>query len=213
MNSTILATLAMTQAALTILNFDQYRHYSDGTDTRYELVRGYLVPMTPAPWPHSKIAKFLERTFDAEIARLGYLWEAVRGDIGQRTELSTVRLPDVMVVEQSDLAALGDQPAVLEVSAQLVVEIVSESSKTDDYLYKLAEYCGQGIPEYWVVDYLGLGAARYIGAAKVPTVSVYRLEGGEYQVEQFRAGDRILSPTFPDLVLTADQVFATSGRE
>ena len=201
----------MPQAALHTLNLHQYLHYSDGTDTRYELVRGYLVPMTPAPWPHSKIAKFLERTFDAEIARLGYPWEAVRGDIGQRTEVATARLPDVMVVQQADLANLGHQPAVLEVPARLVVEIVSESSKTDDYLYKLAEYCGQAIPEYWVVDYLGRGASRYIGTAKLPTVSIYSLDGEEYQVERFRGSDPLMSPTFPELVLSADQVLGLQG--
>ncbi len=32
----------MTQVALTTLSFEQYLHYSDRTDTRYELVRGYL---------------------------------------------------------------------------------------------------------------------------------------------------------------------------
>ncbi len=49
-------------------------------------------------------------------------------------------LSDVMVTKQLTLVALGDQPAVLEVPAPLVVEIVSESS-TNDYFYKLAEYC------------------------------------------------------------------------
>ncbi len=197
----------MTQAALTTLSFEQYLHYSDRTDTRYELVRGYLVPISPAPWPHSKIAKFLERTFDTEISRLGYPWEAVRGDVGQRTELSSARLPDVMVVQRADLDALGDKPAVLDVPAQLVVEIVSESSKVDDYLYKLAEYRAQGIPEYWVVDYLALGSARYIGAAKVPTLSIYNLVEDSYEGNQYRSSDPILSPTFPELTLTADQVF------
>lgn len=197
----------MTPAALTTLTFDEYLHHSDGTDTPYELVRGYLVPMTPAPWPHSKIAKFLERAFDSEIQRLNYPWEAVRGDVGQRTEASTARLPDVIVVRQADLEALGNQSAVLEVPAQLVVEIVSESSKTDDYLYKLAEYCSRGIPEYWIVDYLGLGAARYIGSEQIPTVSVYQLIAGEYQGAQYRAGESITSPTFPALSLTADQLF------
>ncbi|HSM82963.1 MAG TPA: Uma2 family endonuclease [Nodosilinea sp.] len=197
----------MTQAALTTLSFEQYLHYSDGTDTRYELVRGYLVPMTPAPWPHSKIAKFLERTFDTEINRLGHPWQAVRGDVGQRTETSSARLPDVMVVQQADLDALGNKPAVLDVPAQLVVEIVSESSKVDDYLYKLAEYRAQGIPEYWVVDYLALGAVRHIGAEKVPTLSIYSLIEGSYEGQQYRGSDPIFSPTFPELTLTADQVF------
>lgn len=208
----IVPASAMTQAALTTLTFDQYLRYSDGTNTRYELVRGYLVPMTPAPWPHSKIAKFLERTFDREVVRLGYTWEAVRGDVGQRTETDSARLPDVMVVQQADLEALGNQPAVLEMPAKLVVEIVSESSKTDDYLYKLAEYQTQGITEYWIVDYLGLGAARYIGAMKVPTVSIYQLVDGKYQGVRYHGQNPILSPTFPALKLTAEQIFHAEER-
>ncbi len=120
----------------------------------------------------------------------------MRGDGGQRTEANSARLPDVIVVQQENLMALRGQPAVLEVRAQLVAEIVSESSKMDDYLYKLAEYDDQGIPEYWVVDYLGLGTIQYLDQVN-----------GTYQVSQYRGGDRILSATFSDLVLTADQVF------
>lgn len=198
---------AATPVSLTTLTFNEYLHYDDGTDTRYELVRGLLLPMTPAPWPHSKIAKFLERQFDAAIAQLGLPWEAVRGDVGQRTEETTARLPDVLVAHQADLEALGDRSAILEVPAVLVVEIVSESSKVDDYLYKLAEYRNQQIPEYWVVDYLGLGAARYIGMEKLPTLSIYQLVEDTYQVRQFRGLDAIASPTFPELALTAEQVF------
>ena len=198
---------AVSPVPLTTLTFAQYLHYDDGTDTRYELVRGLLLPMTPAPWPHSKIAKFLERQFDDEIARLGLGWEAVRGDVGQRTEDATARLPDVLVAQQQDLEALGSGSAVLEVPALLVVEIVSESSKVDDYLYKLAEYRNQRVPEYWVVDYLGLGATRYIGVEKWPTLSIYQLIGDDYQVRLFRGRDQVASLTFPELALTAEQIF------
>ena len=55
--------------------------------------------------------------------------------------------------------------------------------------------------------YLALGAARYIGAEKLPTVSIYQLLGGTYQVRQFRGTEAIASPTFPDLNLTAEQLF------
>ena len=198
---------AVSPVPLTTLTFAQYLHYDAGTDTRYELVRGLLLPMTPAPWPHSKIAKFLERQFDDEIARLGLGWEAVRGDVGQRTEDATARLPDVLVAQQQDLDALGTRSAVLEVPALLVVEIVSESSKVDDYLYKLAEYRNQRVPEYWVVDYLGLGDTRYIGVEKWPTLSIYQLIGNDYQVRPFRGRDQVDSLTFPELVLTAEQIF------
>ncbi|KAB8332179.1 hypothetical protein SD80_022070 [Scytonema tolypothrichoides VB-61278] len=46
-----------------------------------------------------------------------------------------------------------------------------------------------------------------IGNPKQPTISVYQLVEGEYQVTQFRGGNYIQSPTFPELVLTAEQIF------
>ncbi len=36
-----------------------------------------------------------------------------------------------------------------------------------------------GIPEYWIVDDVPLGAARSVGAVKPPVVSVYCLVNGE----------------------------------
>ncbi|MEL6935751.1 MAG: Uma2 family endonuclease, partial [Cyanobacteria bacterium J06607_17] len=75
-----------------------------------------------------------------------------------------------------------------------------------------AEYEALGILEYWIVDYLAIGAARYIGTPKTPTLSVYTLANGEYQLQQFRGSDRIVSPTFPDLVITAEDVFNAAGR-
>ena len=61
--------------------------------------------------------------------------------------------------------------------------------------------------KYWIVDYLGLGGRRYIGNPKQPTISVYQLVDDEYIFSQFRENDRIESPTFPELNLTAEQVF------
>ncbi|NEQ84460.1 MAG: Uma2 family endonuclease, partial [Moorea sp. SIO2I5] len=48
---------------------------------------------------------------------------------------------------------------------------------------------------------------RFIGNPKQPTLSVYQLINGEYNVSQFRGAHRILSPTFPELRLNAEQVF------
>ena len=68
-----------------------------------------------------------------------------------------------------------------------------------------------GIPEYWIVDYAALGRRRFIGNPKQPTISVYTLVGGEYQVTLCRDNDRIQSAIFPELNLTAQQIF-DSGK-
>ncbi|MFM6593182.1 MAG: Uma2 family endonuclease, partial [Dolichospermum sp.] len=40
-----------------------------------------------------------------------------------------------------------------------------------------------------------------------PTISIYDLINGEYQVSQFRGNQTIVSRTFPELNLTANQIF------
>jgi Uma2 family endonuclease len=97
-------------------------------------------------------------------------------------------------------------PAAAYTTPPMIVEIVSTNWR-DDYGSKLVEYEVLGVPEYWVVDYAALGAIRYIGNPKQPTLSVYQLIDGEYQVPQFRGSDIIKSPTFPELNLTAEKIF------
>jgi len=96
-------------------------------------------------------------------------------------------------------------------SIVMVIEAVSTNWR-DDYLTKLQQYEEMGIPEYWIVDYLGIGGRRFIGNPKQPTILVHQLIDGEYQVTPFRGGDRVISPTFPELVLTANQIFE-AGKE
>ena len=104
--------------------------------------------------------------------------------------------------------SLWDKYSTVQTSASipLVVEIVS-SNWRDDYLTKVRDYEEIGIAEYWIVDYLGLGGRRYIGDPKQPTVSIYYLVDGEYQVTQFKQKDLIISPNFPELKFTVEQVF------
>jgi Uma2 family endonuclease len=100
--------------------------------------------------------------------------------------------------------------AAAYVPPPMVIEIVSTNWR-DDYEYKLNEYEALGIAEYWVVDFAGLGGIRYIGTPKQPTITIYTLTESEYQPQQFRGDDRLESPTFINLTLTANQIFAV-GR-
>lgn len=91
-------------------------------------------------------------------------------------------------------------------SIPLIVEVVSTNWRYDYHL-KYADYEEMGILEYWIVDYAALGGRNFIGNPKQPTISVCNLVDGEYQIIKFRDGDRIVSQTFPDLNLTANQIF------
>ena len=90
------------------------------------------------------------------------------------------------------------------------IEVVSHNWK-DDYLTKLAEYEELGILEYIIVDYAAFGGMRFIGSPKQPTITIYQLEQGEDRSGKiFRRQDRIDSMLFPNISLTAEQIFAMS---
>lgn len=192
------------------LTFQEYLSFCETTNDRFELERGKLIPMMPPTWLHLAIAKFLERAFDDEITRLNHPWEAFR-EPGQQTESDTSRLPDVSIVPLESISDCFDQTAILTVAAILIVEIVSESTALKDYREKVAEYQAKGVPEYWIVDPDPFGAAKYIGSPKRPTVSIYTLVNGVYQVQRFQGDDRLISTIFPELTLTANQVL-NAGR-
>ena len=122
----------------------------------------------------------------------------------------SARISDVCVLSAEQWEQMQDRPAAIALSEPppvLVVEVVSTNWQ-DDYLHKLAEYEQRGIQEYWIVDYLALGAARYIGSPRLPTLSIYQIGDGEYQErQQYRGSDRLVSKVFPELSLTANEIF------
>lgn len=167
------------------------------------LVDGELIPMSLGTGQHGAIAKFLERVFDNESARIGTPWTAqkfsvgVRSPRGGRWDIS--RIPDVTILPIEQWEALANREAVIELNEPpliLVVEVVSESTKNPDYRSKRSEYAVLNIPEYWIVDPLE------------EVVAVCTRVEGFYDAVQFRDGERIISPTFPELELTAAQALA-----
>ncbi|MHC5932760.1 hypothetical protein [Nostoc sp.] len=61
------------------------------------------------------------------------------------------------------------------------------------------------------MDYAAFGGIRFIGSPKQPTITIYQLEGAEYLPPKvFRGQDRIDFRLFPNIPLTAEQIFAMS---
>ncbi|MGB3405200.1 MAG: Uma2 family endonuclease [Microcoleaceae cyanobacterium] len=184
--------------------------YPDGYSGRFELRNGEIIKVQPTG-THEQVAGFLALELGVEIKRLNLPYFIPRqGLVKAINSEKSAYIPDVMVLDSN---ALENEPLWKKrstitqgTSIKLAIEVVSTNWQ-DDYLMKLGEYEKLGICEYWIVDYLGLGGRRYIGNPKRPTISVYHLVEGEYMVNLFRDKDRVNSPTFPNLNLTAEQVF------
>lgn len=200
----------MTQAISKPLTFEAFLEWYPEDGRRYELLDGEIVEMRPVG-QHELVASCIDAELTLEIRRRQLPYFSSRNTLVKPNRPGAADLPDVIVLDREALGVdpYWEQYSTISVggSAQLVVEVVSTNWQ-DDYLRKLADYETLGILEYWMVDYLGLGATRYIGKPKQPTISVYQLVEGEYQVSQFRGTAQVISPMFPELALTAAQVFA-----
>lgn len=189
-----------------------FEQYPDGYG-RYELRNGEIFEMQPTG-THEQVAGFLALKLGVQIDRLELPYIIPRQAIVKPVDTDKSGYnPDVIVLDQT---ALADENLWKKRSTitqgktiKLIIEVVSTNWR-DDYGYKLIDYEALEIPEYWIVDYLALGGKRYIGDPKQPTLSVYQLIDGEYQVQQFRGDQPIISAAFPELKLTAQEIFAVA---
>lgn len=193
------------------LRLAEYLVYSDGGDTRYELVAGELVPMALPTGRHVQIQKFLSQVFEAEIARQQLPWTTIQGGLGIQSprgnRWDSVRIPDGVVLPLEQWQEMGSREALIRLEEPpplLVVEVVSEASRAADYRAKRAEYCVLGIGEYWIVDPLE------------EKVSLLLLHEGWYDVLELQGSERLPSKVFVGLELQAGEILAAdsgySGR-
>ncbi|MFK0730779.1 MAG: Uma2 family endonuclease [Gloeotrichia echinulata GP01] len=205
----------MTQTLRKLVTFDEFvARYPDNSGKRYELHDGVVVEMSQPTGEHEQVVGFLTVNLSIEIGRLKLLYFIPKTALVKPLESESAYSPDVLILNFANLINeplwKKDSTVSLAESIPLVIEVVSTNWR-DDYLTKAAGYETVGIREYWIVDYLGLGGRRFIGNPKQPTISIYTLVEGEYQVRQFVGDERIISPTFPELNFTAEQIFQAGG--
>jgi Uma2 family endonuclease len=185
------------------LSLTEYLTYEDGTDTRYELVDGVLIPMSVGTGKHGRVTEFTRDELKAEIKRSNRSWTATDMKIGVQsprgTRWDTCRIPDITVIPTAQWEEMDDREAVVRLNDPtpiLVIEVVSPSTAKDDYRAKHSEYAVLDIPEYWIIDPIKA------------QVTICSLLDGAYDDRIFLGEEKIVSPTFPELDLTAEQILA-----
>lgn len=159
---------------------------------RYEVVEGDLA-VSPSPKPrHQRIvlncAEFL-RTLEHQ--GYGAVYTAPLDVI---LDHYNVVEPDVIFVSQEHLDIVTD--ANVQGAPDLVVEVLSPSTRERDLGVKGHLYARFGVPEYWVID------------PDEDTLTVYRLtEDGFHRHGPYHAGDHWVSPLFPDHPLAVAALF------
>ncbi|MBC6432590.1 Uma2 family endonuclease [Nostoc sp. HG1] len=162
----------MTQALAKQVTFDEFIAWYPDSDRHYELHDRVIVEMPKPTGKHSEIAGFINGSLFIEITRLSIPYFIPKECVIKSVNTDSGYEPDVIVLDRQ---ALSNEPRWKKESiitqgssVKLVVEVVS-TNWSDDYALKLEDYESLSIPEYWIVDYLGLGGRRFIGNPKQPT--------------------------------------------
>ena len=198
----------MTQAKQRFRTIEQYAALdpSDLPEGNYELVDGVIVEMGAESDQNLEIVALL---FSVLPQFVPYYLLRKGTEINVPGRL-TSRYPDLMVLTEDTRAAMKrdkrSRVALDMPTPALVVEVVSPGKPGSDnydrdYVEKPKEYAARGIPEFWQVD---PNPDRAV-------VIVLTLKDRAYQSREFRGSDRVVSPTFPYLKLTAEQILR-AGR-
>jgi Uma2 family endonuclease len=198
------------------LTFEEFLAWDDGSGRDFELLDGVPVPLSEPNANHEDLIQRLCAYLEAHCqeADLPYVSRQSK-QVRLKTEpgeKEKSRKADIVIFAASEWQRMkgNSSSAAAYIPPPGVIEVVSTNWK-DDYLTKLAEYEDLGVLEYIIVDYAAYGPIRFIGSPKQPTITIYQLENGEYLPGKiFRGHDRIESRLFPNLTLTAEQIFAMS---
>ncbi|MEH1894183.1 MAG: Uma2 family endonuclease [Nostoc sp.] len=203
----------MIQAIHKLVTFEDFAAWRP-EGGRYELHDGVIVEMAQPVGDHEDVVGFLALNISIEIGRQKLPYFIPKTVLVKPFEGESAYSPDILIINRPNLVnePLWKKESTVSqaTSIPLVIEVVSTNWR-DDYYKKLADYEGIGIPEYWIIDYAAIGARKFIGNPKLPTISIYQLIDGEYQVTQFKGDTHIVSPTFPEFNLTAEQIFQAGG--
>lgn len=196
----------MIQAKDRKLTFEEYLNYEDSTDNRYELIDGELIALSPESGLNYFIAIelfWLLAVAEVVPRRLIKIHSCEIQVPVLRSSDAANRYPDLVILREEHWELTQNRLTVTidMLPPQLVVEVVSPGrvGRERDYARKRAQYAARGIPEYWIVD------------PQEQIVMVLQLEDGQYiEVGVFQNGEALISPTFPQLSLTAEQILLPS---
>lgn len=114
-----------------------------------EWVDGEVIIYMPPSDKHQNISQFLSTLLNlfVQFFKLGIIRYA---PFEVKLPDGPAREPDLIFIANDNLA--GHSPERFAGSPDLLVEIISPSSVTEDRVRKFTEYEQAGVPEYWLID-------------------------------------------------------------
>ena len=180
------------------VSYDEFMRIYERSDSRMEYINGEIWLMTSPGMNHQKILGDLYVLFRKYFE--GKPCKPFLAPFDVHFRKIDVDVPDVM---QPDLLVIGDFEGHIDEQDKymgtpaLVLEILSDSTRSKDMVYKLNTYLSSGVGEYWIVD------------PKSKTILLY--EFVDHAIErftQYKEGEVVFSGKFEGLSVNVSELFA-----
>jgi Uma2 family endonuclease len=167
------------------------------TNWRYDIIDGVRVDMASPTAYHQRIVQRVTRFLEDYEAVGQGLTFAAPCDVQITLFPLRTRQPDVMFISNQRLGERPlDAPPPLDVTPELIVEVISDSDRQRVLNAKLADFQAIGVDECWIVR------------PEDRTVAVLRSrENGWEQEAIYREGEVIISTILPGLAVSVADIF------
>jgi Uma2 family endonuclease len=159
-----------------------------------EFINGEIVMHSPV----------MKRHWDVSSNIAGFLIPFVRqNDLGKvgiekvMIDCSRNKYEPDIVFFKSEKAKLFSQEQLLFPPPDFIVEILSDSTRQNDYHIKFQDYAAHGVSEYWIVD------------PEIQTIEQFHLQGSQFELKhRFKHDDQISSIVIEGFVLDIGNIWA-----
>ena len=178
--------------------YEEYLRLPEEPGYSYQILDGMLIK-DPAPYvQHQRISRRLQRILEDYLLPLDPKGEVFDSPIDMTLTDTNVVQPDLVYISGSRLDIIEE--ARINGIPDLVVEIVSPSSRSQDRIKKRAVFERVQIPHYWLVDY------------KDMTFECYALKQGAYIIRSAAAnGELFTHPDFPELEIELEKLWVQNS--
>lgn len=174
----------MPSAQAKVYTEEDYYRLPEGV--RAELINGVLISNQAAPSRvHQTILMELAGTIRNYLRTKGGPCRVYPAPFAVKLDKRTIVEPDISVI--CDPKKLTDRGCTG--APDWIIEIVSPSNASHDYIFKLNLYASAGVREYWIVD------------PEKAQVFVYFLEREKFHIETYTLQDRVKVNIYEDFYL------------
>ena len=160
-------------------------YYNLPEDVHAELVNGQIYYMSAPSRIHQEILGFIFK-------KIAYYIDQKRGDCKVYPSPFAVKLfkDDNKTIVEPDISVICDSNKLTDRGCtgapDWIIEIISPSTSSHDYIRKLNLYADAGVKEYWIVD------------PDRKRIFVYFLENAKFEVETYTLQDKIKTNIYDD---------------